>query len=199
MKKRWSAYVLFLLPLLVLFVVLGFLAVGLTLDKTKVPSPLIGKLAPEFTLPTLSNSRKTITFSKLRGEPVVFNVWASWCFSCRQEHRFLGKLARLSIAKACGKPTVTRNKRRLVAVYGLNYKDKRDAAQGFLKQFGNPYVASAYDLAGRVGIDWGVYAVPETFVVDKKGFVRYKYIGPINDVVIERELIPLLCKLDQEP
>jgi cytochrome c biogenesis protein CcmG/thiol:disulfide interchange protein DsbE len=169
----------FLIPI-GLFVALGvLLAVGLKLDPRKIPSPLVGKPLPAFTLTTLEDPQKTLTETDFRGQVVLFNVWASWCVACKQEHPVLVDLAR----------------RKLAPIVGLNYKDPRDAALAVLKADGNPYEVSLVDADGRVGIDWGVYGVPETFVVDKQGVIRHKHIGPITPEVIERELLPLIRSL----
>lgn len=169
----------FLIPI-GLFVALGvLLAVGLKLDPRKIPSPLVGKPLPAFTLTTLEDPQKTVSETDFRGKVVLFNVWASWCVACKQEHPVLIDLAR----------------RKLVPIVGLNYKDPRDAALAVLKTDGNPYDVSLVDADGRVGIDWGVYGVPETFVVDKQGIIRHKHIGPITPEVIEQELLPLIRSL----
>ncbi|OGI41566.1 MAG: thiol:disulfide interchange protein [Candidatus Muproteobacteria bacterium RBG_16_64_11] len=169
----------FLIPI-GLFVALGLLlAVGLKLDPRKIPSPLVGKPLPAFSLATLEDPQKTLTETDFRGQVVLFNVWASWCVACKQEHPVLLDLAG----------------RKLVPIVGLNYKDPRDAALAVLKADGNPYEVSLVDADGRVGIDWGVYGVPETFVVDKLGIIRHKHIGPITPEVIEQELLPLIRSL----
>jgi cytochrome c biogenesis protein CcmG/thiol:disulfide interchange protein DsbE len=169
----------FLIPI-GLFVALGvLLAVGLKLDPRKIPSPLVDKPLPAFTLTTLEDPEKTLSDTDYRGQVVLFNVWASWCVACKQEHPVLLDLAR----------------RKLVPIVGLNYKDQRDAALAVLKADGNPYAVSLVDANGRVGIDWGVYGVPETFVVDKQGIIRHKHIGPITPEVIEQELLPLIREL----
>lgn len=169
----------FLIPI-GLFALLGvLLAVGLNLDPRKIPSPLVGKPLPAFTLPTLEDPKKTLSDADFRGRVVMINVWASWCVACKQEHPVLIDLAR----------------RKLVPIVGLNYKDPRPAALAVLKADGNPYDVSLMDADGRVGIDWGVYGVPETFVIDKQGIIRYKHIGPITPEVVEQELLPLIKEL----
>ncbi len=169
----------FLIPI-GLFVALGvLLAVGLKLDPRKIPSPLVGKPLPAFTLTTLEDPKKTLTETDFRGQVVLFNVWASWCVACKEEHPVLIELAR----------------RKLAPIVGLNYKDQRDAALAVLKADGNPYDVILVDADGRVGIDWGVYGVPETFVVDKQGIIRHKHIGPITPEVLEQELLPLIRSL----
>ena len=169
----------FLIPI-GLFVVLGvLLAFGLKLDPRKIPSPLVDKPLPGFKLSTLEDPQKTLTEADFRGRVVLINVWASWCVACKQEHPVLLEFAR----------------RKLVPIIGLNYKDQRDAALAVLKADGNPYDLSLVDANGRVGIDWGVYGVPETFVVDKQGVIRHKYIGPVTPEVIESTLLPLIKSL----
>ena len=163
-----------------LFALLGvLLAYGLKLDPHKIPSPLVGKPLPAFSLPTLENPDKSFANADLHGKVVLINVWASWCVACKQEHPVLMRLAG----------------EKRVPLIGLNYKDKRADAVRMLKADGNPYDLSIVDADGRVGIDWGVYGVPETFVIDKQGVIRYKYIGPISTEVWERTILPLVQKL----
>ncbi|HET9701463.1 MAG TPA: DsbE family thiol:disulfide interchange protein [Burkholderiales bacterium] len=171
----------FLLPLAVFLVVAAFLVKGLFLNPREVPSPLIDKPAPAFKLTQLHEPDKSLAREDLKGQVWLLNVWASWCVSCREEHPLLVDLAR----------------QKLVPIYGLNYKDQREAALGWLQQFGNPYAASVADLDGRVGIDYGVYGVPETFVIDKNGIIRYKQIGPITPDALNNKIIPLVKKLQQ--
>lgn len=173
----------YLLPLAVFLVLVVFLGIGLTLDPREVPSPFIGKPAPAFTLPQVADPAKTLSPEDLKGQVYLFNVWASWCVSCREEHPVLLELAR----------------RRVVTVYGLNYKDERADAEAWLERFGNPYAASAFDADGRVGIDWGVYGVPETFVVDRQGIIRYKQTGPLTQEIVENKLLPLIRQLQGSP
>ena len=170
----------FLLPLIAFIVLVLFLGVGLKLKPREVPSPFIGKAAPAFRLAQLHEGSKTIAPEDLRGKVWLLNVWASWCVTCRQEHPLLVEMKRQN----------------LVPIYGLNYKDKREDGIALLQQFGDPYVLSAYDFEGRVGIDWGVYGVPETFVIDKAGIIRYKVIGAITPEVIQTKLIPLIKELN---
>jgi cytochrome c biogenesis protein CcmG/thiol:disulfide interchange protein DsbE len=163
-----------------LFALLGvLLAYGLRLDPHKIPSPLVGKPLPAFSLPTLENPDKSLANADLHGKVVLINVWASWCAACKQEHPVLMALAAT----------------KQVPLIGLNYKDKRADALQVLKTDGNPYDLSVVDADGRVGIDWGVYGVPETFVIDRQGVIRYKYIGPISPEVWEQTLLPLIRKL----
>ncbi len=169
-----------LIPLAVFIVLVGFLAVGLTLKPRELPSPLIDKPAPAFALPLLAEPAQKISNADLRGKVWVLNVWASWCVACREEHATLVEMAKLN----------------LVPIYGLNYKDERGAALGWLERFGNPYVASLSDTEGLVGIDYGVYGVPETFVIDKAGVIRRKFIGPVTPDAIRNEIVPLVAKLN---
>jgi cytochrome c biogenesis protein CcmG, thiol:disulfide interchange protein DsbE len=169
-----------LIPLAVFILLVGFLAVGLTLKPRELPSPLIDKPAPAFVLPLLAAPAQKLSNADLRGKVWVLNVWASWCVACREEHATLVEMAKLN----------------LVPIYGLNYKDERGAALGWLERFGNPYVASLADTDGVVGIDYGVYGVPETFVVDKAGVIRRKFIGPVTPDTIRNEIVPLVAKLN---
>jgi cytochrome c biogenesis protein CcmG, thiol:disulfide interchange protein DsbE len=170
----------YLLPLLVFIVLLGFLAAGLSLKPREVPSPLIDKPAPAFSLPVLATPDKQLGLQDLRGKVWLLNVWASWCVACRVEHPLLVELSGQGV----------------VPIYGLNYKDKRDDALGWLAKFGNPYVASLSDAEGLVGIDYGVYGVPETFVIDKNGMIRMKHIGPVTPEVLRDDILPLVKRLE---
>ena len=165
---------------LVLFIFLGLLlAYGLKLDPRKIPSPLIGKSLPAFSLPTVAEPARRVSRDELKGRVYLLNVWASWCVACRQEHPLLNEL--------------TRNQ--AVPIIGLNYKDKREDALGWLGQLGNPYEVSLSDTDGRLGIDLGVYGVPETFVIDKQGVIRYKHIGPITPEAWQQKLAPMIKEL----
>jgi cytochrome c biogenesis protein CcmG, thiol:disulfide interchange protein DsbE len=170
----------FLIPLALFLVLAGFLAVGLNLNPREVPSPLIGKPAPAFELTRLDAPDQKLRRDDLLGKVWVLNVWASWCAPCREEHPLLVDFAR----------------RKIAPVYGLNYKDTRPAGMAFLTQLGNPYEASLFDGDGRVGIDYGVYGVPETFVVDKQGMIRFKHVGPLTPEVIANKIMPLLKELN---
>jgi cytochrome c biogenesis protein CcmG/thiol:disulfide interchange protein DsbE len=170
----------FIIPLAIFLVLVGFLAVGLRLDPKLVPSPLIDKPAPSFALPRLDEPSQTMRREDLLGKAWVLNVWASWCGPCREEHPQVLALSRAKLA-----PLV-----------GLNYKDSRDDARGWLKQFGDPYTVSIADSDGRVGIDFGVYGVPETFVIDKQGVIRFKHVGPLTPTVIDTQIVPLLKQLN---
>jgi cytochrome c biogenesis protein CcmG/thiol:disulfide interchange protein DsbE len=169
----------FLLPLAAFVILVGFLVVGLGLNPRQVPSPLIGKPAPEFQLQQLHASEKTLTSRDNLGKVWLLNVWASWCVSCREEHPLLVELAKSGI----------------VPVYGLNYKDQREDALRWLKQFGDPYTVSIVDPEGRTGIDYGVYGVPETYVIDKNGVIRYKQIGPVTVDALQTKILPLVKEL----
>jgi cytochrome c biogenesis protein CcmG/thiol:disulfide interchange protein DsbE len=170
----------FLLPLAVFAVLSAFLYAGLGLKPREVPSPLIGKPAPAFVLPRLDAPEQRVSVQDLQGKVWLLNVWASWCVACRVEHPLLVELA------ASG----------AVPIYGLNYKDKRDDALAWLGRHGNPYVASLADADGRVGIDFGVYGVPETFVIDKQGIIRHKHIGPVTPDDLRDTILPLVKKLN---
>jgi len=171
----------FAIPLAVFLVILAFLFVGLGLNPREVPSPLIGKPAPAFQLAQLHTPERSFTDKDMLGQVWLLNVWASWCISCRDEHPLLVELS----------------KTKAVPVVGLNYKDKPDEAKAWLKQFGDPYQLSITDLNGRVGIDYGVYGVPETFLIDKAGVVRYKHIGPITPDALQTKILPLVKALQK--
>lgn len=173
-------YLKFLLPLAIFIGLVAFLAAGLKLDPKEVPSPLIDKAAPAFALTRLDNAAQTIRREDLLGKVWMLNVWASWCAACREEHPLLVEFAG----------------RKLVPIYGLNYKDERVAGLQWLSRFGNPYDASLFDQDGRVGIDWGVYGVPETFIIDRQGLVRFKHIGPLTPDVIRTKVEPLVRRLN---
>ena len=172
---RWS------LPLAVFLVVLGFLFVGLFRDPREVPSPLIGKPAPPFSLAQLHQPERRLTNADMRGQVWLLNVWASWCVSCRVEHPLLVDLAKANI----------------VPVIGLAYKDKPEDGLAWLASNGNPYTMSIVDRDGRVGIDFGVYGVPETFVIDKAGIIRYKQIGPLTVDALQQTIVPLVRELQR--
>lgn len=172
----------FAIPLGIFLALVALFAVGLNRDPKLVPSPLVDKAAPAFVLPTVDDPDAAIGSQDLKGEPSLVNVWASWCVSCRVEHPFLLELAR----------------RNEIAIYGLNYKDTRPEALRYLAQFGDPYRTSAFDADGKVGIDWGVYGVPETFLVDADGVIRYKHIGVLSPEVWEQELRPRIQALREK-
>lgn len=167
-------------PFAIFLALLAFMAVGLRLNPREVPSPYIGKPAPAFKLPHLQLPQRTIDVQQMRGKVWLFNVWASWCAACRVEHPVLMEMARMGDVK----------------MVGLNYKDERDKGLQWLAQHGDPYLLSAYDPDGKVGLDYGVYGVPETFVIDKQGIVRLKHIGPLTNDFVKKTLLPLLAELE---
>lgn len=168
----------FVLPLGVFGLLVILLGIGLTMDPKKVPSPLIGKPAPAFELPVLHQPDKTFGPDDLKGQVWVLNVWASWCVSCRAEHAVITQLANMN----------------LVSIVGLDYKDEPDDGKRWLQQFGDPYTLSVVDYDGRAGIDWGVYGVPETFVIGKDGLIKYKHIGPVTVESLRDEVVPAINK-----
>ncbi len=155
------------------------LAVGLRLNPREVPSPLIGKPAPAFALPLLTEPDKQFSEKTMLGKVWILNVWASWCPPCLVEHPVVSQLARSGLAP----------------VVGLNYKDTREDALPWLKRNGNPFQVVAFDSNGRIGIDYGVYGVPETYVIDRKGVIRYKHIGPLTADVVQQKIEPMLKEL----
>ena len=171
----------YLLPLGVFAALIALLGFGLTLNPREVPSPLVGKPAPHFELPQLHDGSRKFSGSDLLGRVWLLNVWASWCVTCREEHPVLLDLARSGA----------------VPIYGLNYKDKRDEGIAWLKSLGDPYQLSAYDAQGRVGIDYGVYGVPETYVIDRRGVIRYKRIGPLTPQILKDKVLPLVEQLNR--
>ena len=172
----------YLLPLGIFLVIAAFLGVGLTLDSERVPSPLVGKPMPAFALPGVHEPERMIGPDDFRGQVWLLNVWATWCAACRVEHPVL-----LEAANRHG-----------MTIVGLDYKDERGAAIDWLRDLGDPYVVSAYDPEGRVGLDLGVYGVPETYVVDRAGIIRYKHIGPVSREDLRERILPLLAELDAE-
>ena len=172
---RWS------LPLAVFAIIVAFLFVGLFRDPREVPSPLIGKPAPSFSLAELHKPDQRLTSADMRGQVWLLNVWASWCVSCREEHPLLVALATANV----------------VPVIGLAYKDDPADGRKWLASNGDPYKTSIVDRDGHVGIDFGVYGVPETFVIDKSGIIRYKQIGPLTADVLDTTILPLVKKLQQ--
>jgi cytochrome c biogenesis protein CcmG/thiol:disulfide interchange protein DsbE len=172
----------FILPLMAFLVMVIFLGVGLKLDPHDVPSPLINKPAPAFTLPQLHEPQKTFSPADMKGKVWLLNVWASWCVSCRQEHIYLTEFARDSS----------------INLMGLNYKDEPAAAMQWLERLGNPYKISISDIDGMAGLDWGVYGVPETFVIDKQGIVRHKQTGPVDPTILQTIIMPLIEQLNRE-
>jgi len=169
----------FLIPLILFVILVGFLAIGLSRDPHEVPSPLINKAAPTFEIPQLAQASQTFSPASMKGQVWILNVWASWCVACREEHPVL-----VDLAKSGQAPLI-----------GLDYKDKREDALVMLERQGNPYVLSAFDADGRVGIDYGVYGVPETYVIDQAGVIRFKHIGPLTQQILNQKIYPLLTEL----
>lgn len=177
-------YLRFALPALVLIALIVLFSRGLFLDPTRVDSPLIGKSAPAFSLPRLDTGTQVpFTQAEWQGRVALFNVWGSWCVACRDEHPVLMHLAAQHV----------------LPIYGLDYKDTRQDALDWLAKSGDPYDAVAFDASGDVGINWGVYGAPETFLLDKHGVIRWKQIGPLTSDIIDGELLPRIHSLQAEP
>ena len=177
---RRSLRVWFVVPLLVFAALVAVFAIGLTLDPRKVPSPLIGKPVPQFALAPVKGRTAGLSSRDLHGEVSLVNVFASWCVACREEHPIFMQL---------------KNEKGFVPIHGLNYKDRPDDAARWLDTLGDPYARTGADLDGRVAIDWGVYGVPETFVIDRQGRIAYKHIGPITAEAMRDTIIPLINEL----
>lgn len=165
----------YLIPLAIFIGLVALLAVGLRRDPRLVPSPFVGKPAPTLDLPTLNDPAQRITNQMLAGRPTLINIWASWCVACREEHPLLLELSN----------------QQALPIIGFNYKDDREDARQWLQRFGDPYSDVAVDEDGRAGIEWGVYGVPETFLLDAKGTVVYKHVGPLTPAIIEQKILPL--------
>jgi cytochrome c biogenesis protein CcmG, thiol:disulfide interchange protein DsbE len=172
----------YIIPLVLFVIMAVFLALGLNLNPKDIPSPLVDKPAPTFLADKLNGGGQKLSPADLKGKVWMFNVWASWCVSCRQEHPVLNQFAQ----------------QQSITIIGLNYKDKPEDAQKWLSALGNPYNDSVIDRDGRIGLDWGVYGVPETFIVDKQGIVRYKHTGPVTEEDLQQKLIPLITKLQAQ-
>jgi len=168
-------------PLAIFLVIVCFLYVGLGLNPREVPSPLVGRPAPAFELPVLEQPGKRFVPADMKGKAWLLNVWASWCVTCREEHPLLVDLAN----------------RKILPILGLNYKDKGDEAKAWLARFGNPYEFSVVDADGRIGIDYGVYGVPETYLIDAAGVIRFKHIGALTPAIVEQKLLPLAKSLQR--
>ncbi len=171
----------FILPVALFAVVAVVLAVGLNLDPRKLPSTMIDKPAPEFDLPAVRGRPRGLASTDLVGEVQLVNFFASWCGACRAEHPLLNRLTEEGI----------------VAVYGINYKDQAEDARAWLDRLGDPYVRSGADIPGRTGIDWGVYGLPETFIVDAGGRIVYKHVGAIYPEDLENTILPIIESLRQ--
>lgn len=172
---------LYFIPLAIMLGLGAFFAVGLTKDPQILPSALIDRPAPEFDLPSIEGygAKPGFSTADLKGQVSVVNIFASWCVPCRAEHPNINRLAAMD----------------LVPVYGLNYKDEPRAARGWLAELGDSYTAIGADVSGRTGIDWGVYGVPETFIIDQEGRVRFKKVGPIINDDLETEILPVIRQL----
>lgn len=171
----------FLIPFGIFIALVVFFAIGLEHDPREIPSPLINKPAPAFKLPQLHDATQSFAPSKMLGQVWLLNVWASWCVSCREEQPVL-----VAFAQSHSVPII-----------GLDYKDQRQDALDWLRQLGDPYVLSVSDADGRVGIDYGVYGVPETYVIDKQGVIRMKHIGPVSMQVLQEKIMPLVLTLSK--
>ena len=171
---------LYLLPVVVFALMAVAFYVGLGIDSNVLPSALINEEAPQFTLPPLPGHEKGLSTADLQGHVSLVNAFASWCGPCRMEHPVLNALA----------------KTKRVPIYGIDYKDQSDAALDWIASLGDPYTRIGAD-GGRVGIDWGIYGVPETFVIDKTGHIRYKHVGPLSEDDIQKTILPLVAKLEQ--
>jgi cytochrome c biogenesis protein CcmG/thiol:disulfide interchange protein DsbE len=164
----------YLIPIIAFAIMIPIFVIGLGRNKNEIPSPLLEQQAPQFELPSLEDPDQTVGSQTYAGKVALVNVWATWCVGCRAEHEFLMELSR----------------RNEVPIFGLNWRDQRDMALKWLEQLGDPYMATAYDVDGRVGIDWGVYGAPETFLVGADGTVIYKHISPLTEDVWQAEFLP---------
>ena len=172
---RSSAFV----PVAVFVVLVVLFGIGLTMNPRIIPSPLIGKPVPEFSLPPVKGRTLGLSSADLKSEPSLVNVFASWCTACREEHPLLMGLKEKGV----------------VPIHGLNYKDRPEDAERWLNELGDSYTRTGADIDGRVAIEWGVYGVPETFVVDRDGRIAYKHIGALNERVLQEKILPLIAKL----
>lgn len=170
-----------LIPLIIFGVLVIFLAIGLTRDPREIPSPLINKPAPAFTAPVLGSDGLQFSNKDMLGKVWLLNTWASWCVACRQEHPLLVELS----------------KAKILPIVGLDYKDKDELGLQWLNRYGNPYDVSMVDRDGRIGMDFGVYGVPESFLIDKTGLIRFKQIGPFTEADITNKLLPLVKELQK--
>ncbi|MFZ2301085.1 MAG: DsbE family thiol:disulfide interchange protein [Gallionella sp.] len=172
----------FILPFVVFMIMAAFMYVGLGLNPREVPSPLVGKPAPAFTLSQLHEPSKQFSPQDMKGKVWMLNVWASWCTACEGEHPVFMDLSRQNI----------------VPIYGMDYKDKREDGEAWLRKHGNPYALVVSDMEGRVGIDYGVYGVPETYLIDKQGVIRHKQIGAVTPEVLNEKILPLIKELQSK-
>jgi cytochrome c biogenesis protein CcmG/thiol:disulfide interchange protein DsbE len=169
----------YLLPFVVFVVLSIFLYIGLQLNPRDIDSTRIDKIAPSFEVSTVLDANKTLSSEDFKGKVSIFNTWASWCVSCRQEHSLLMEIAQQTD----------------IPIYGLNFKDSLVDAQAVLNNRGNPYIVTGFDPKGRIGMDWGVRATPETFIIDQQGIVRYKHTGPLSVKVLTDTILPLIKHL----
>lgn len=174
--------ILYLLPLLIFLGLSIYFAIGLGQDPKEIPSALIDKPVPQFDLPPLLSDRPGLVTGNFGGEVVVVNVFASWCIPCRAEHPLITRLA----------------EEESIPVFGLNWKDRKEAATAWLAELGNPYARVGHDLDGRAGIEWGVYGVPETYVIDKQGRIRLKQVGPLFPDLLNEKILPVIRELQAE-
>jgi len=166
----------YIFPAVTVLLLIPFLLIGLTKDPSQLPSPFIGKAAPAFDLPSLTRPEQRVGSASYAGRIALVNIWATWCVGCRQEHEFLLRLAAQEV----------------IPIYGINWRDNRDDAQRWLQQLGDPYVDSGFDVDGRVGIEWGAYGAPETFLISADGTVLYKHLGPLDTMTWDKVFMPLL-------
>lgn len=171
----------YLLPLISAIVLVPILVMGLRTDPSKLPSQYIGKPAPDFNLPTLKDPARNLSTADLKGQVSLVNIWATWCVGCRAEHGFLMELS----------------KAKTIPIYAINWRDNRSDALNFLAQLGDPYVVSGFDEDARVGIDWGAYGAPETFLISEEGMVVYRFTGPLNRALWEQEFVPRIAELGE--
>ena len=166
----------YLVPIVLFLLLLPVFIIGLTRDPSELPSPFLNNPSPEFALPSLTDPGSEVGSADYAGEFALINVWATWCVGCREEHGFLMELAHSGA----------------IPIYGINWRDNRPDALTWLERLGDPYVFSAFDVDGRVGIDWGVYGAPETFLLNPDGIVMHKHLGPLDHAIWQRDFVPLL-------
>ncbi len=190
----------FLIPLVLFGVLVGFLAVGLTRNPQEIPSPLVGKPAPAFALATLDRSAPAFGPQNMRGQVWMLNVWATWCVACRQEHPLLVAFSKANQLPIVGLSYKEIQSQDVPSGTKMSPEDKlqraRERSAQWLQRHGNPYVATVFDLDGRVGIDYGVYGVPETYLIDQNGVIRYKHVGVLTQELLAAQILPLVQKLN---
>ena len=168
----------YMVPVVAVLILIPFLMIGLTKDPSRLPSPFIGKAAPVFELPSLTRPDQRVGSASYAGQVALLNIWATWCVGCRQEHEFLMQLAA----------------RDVIPIYAINWRDNRDDALRWLQQLGDPYVDTAFDVDGRIGIEWGAYGAPETFLISADGTVLYKHLGPLNATIWDNVFMPMISR-----